>query len=413
MCGLIGYFTNTFGDVDKNVFIDLMLMSQLRGLDSTGIVQLGLTHGKTRLSVYDHDKDAVCASVFIGERRNQIFLPPAGSSLYGLMGHVRAATKGEVSEKNAHPFLNKSLIGMHNGTMHGYFENSSKYTTDSEAIFHNIDLYGTEKGLKTCNYANKSAYALQFYNHIDGTINFIRNTERPLWLGISKTQKSYVVASEKEFLKYVENKYTLQFSRLFLLQPDVLYTLHKLEGNGYNFTEKKLDVRAPIIKTTAHVMGHGHGQTQTFLPANTTGGTHYNYQSGPKPTVKVGKHTWTPPGVQITPPPIPKEESSGVIKFPAKERLAAKQKELDDSFGPFADKTEPVVVGHAPYLGVDATTWFGLVASGCNYCQSVPAWEERGYCTWENDETFYCPECTRDPALQHYIIQDYYNRVYH
>ena len=39
-----------------------------------------------------------------------------------VMAHVRAATRGEVSQRNCHPFAYKNLLMMHNGTIYGFHD---------------------------------------------------------------------------------------------------------------------------------------------------------------------------------------------------------------------------------------------------------------------------------------------------
>ena len=55
------------------------------------------------------------------------------------MGHVRLATKGMITEQNAHPFVKGSVIGAHNGIIDNYDKIASKIgksiQVDSEVIF--------------------------------------------------------------------------------------------------------------------------------------------------------------------------------------------------------------------------------------------------------------------------------------
>lgn len=92
--------------------------------------------------------------------------------------HARAATIGDVSTENAHPFVTTNLIGMHNGTVSGKFKGKDDYGTDSEAIYQLIDEIGLKPAIKEIGVS--AAYALVWYDMRDHSLNFLRNSQRPL-----------------------------------------------------------------------------------------------------------------------------------------------------------------------------------------------------------------------------------------
>lgn len=424
MCGLIGYFTSHFIDKDKNAFIDLLLMSQVRGLDSTGIIRLVQSDNKKSL-YFDHEKEAVTASQFLYDRKYGIFHPKQKKSeLYGILAHVRAATKGTVSEKNAHPFVNGKVVGMHNGTIHGWFEGSSKYDTDSEAIYALIAEFGIEEGLKKVNAAQgKVAYALQFYDHKTGDIHFIRNSERPLYMGWEKLTDTYMVASEKVFLKYVEEKYNFHFDRIILLAESKLYTLHKIGAHGFNFSEKTLDVKPKYVPP---LQSYGGTTTSVANPSQTSGASGVTNITTYVPVDKVKWPTVTflrfkeksrvfspfPPGSsnflrtksQNTPSGGGEEGASEVVDDhqDCKTNVVDMIDQQITNAEVFLDKRqkaqEAIDEQHAPFLELDRFSWDMVVAScnGCLYCNSRPHYSLRGKILWCDDDHFLCDVCKLD-----------------
>lgn len=426
MCGLIGYFTSTWVDTDKNALIDLTLMSQVRGLDSTGIVRFSLADNKKGL-YHDVDKEAVTASQFIYDRKYQLFQPEVKkSSIYGMLVHVRSATKGTVSDKNAHPFENKKIVGMHNGTIHGTFENSYKYDTDSEAIFHNIAEFGIQEGLKKVNAASKVAYALQFYDKDTGNVHFIRNGERTLYMAWEKKSDTYVVASEKVFIKYIEDKYGFNFDRVILLGENKLYTLEKLSGNGFGFSEKTLDVKPPprvVYNNPTHGYNGGMMGNANFM--NPTGSTSY---IGGTPTtntfvpfvpassikfptntfLRIREHSrvFTPP-TGARPPSIQADTpSDGGTKAEDKGSEATVDDHQDCKISVVDQieqkiETSEVKADTAPFLKLDRFSWDLVIqgVGGCMYCETHPDYSQRGKLLWISDDNFLCHVCKNSPTI--------------
>lgn len=192
MCGLVGMA----GDVDSTkhnkMFKDMLLLDVVRGGDSTGVAMIP-------------------SSGFLGIQIEKELGPPSNlwdwneSKLFSikgqliprarcLIGHNRAATFGKITVANAHPFQYDHIIGAHNGTLddwrdlEGYLDND----VDSMSLFLTI----AKKGIDHCWKSFLGAAAITFWNDKDKTINLIRNEERPLWICMSKDEKSLFWASE-------------------------------------------------------------------------------------------------------------------------------------------------------------------------------------------------------------------------
>lgn len=199
MCGLVA----VLGDLDfkqKEVFNQLLVVSSLRGEDSTGVASVS-KNGKE----VEHVK---C----IGSPFELMQIPKYAkiTSSYDkqlLIGHNRKATVGGISRFTAHPFDEKKIIGVHNGTLTNWrhcwndlFDKFSDYfTTDSQALIGAIDMFGVEESIKRV----QGAYALIWYDREDNTVNFLRNKERELWFAMSDDLKVTYVCSEYRMMALI------------------------------------------------------------------------------------------------------------------------------------------------------------------------------------------------------------------
>ncbi len=123
-----------------------------------------------------------------------------------LAGHCRSATSGGISRKTAHPFENDNLVGMHNGTLTGWrasLDDSSFFDVDSECLFHNIAENGVDKVIPKV----KGAYALVWFDKTTGVLNFLRNSQRPLWTCMTEDKEVMFWASEYWMLDMLRSEH--------------------------------------------------------------------------------------------------------------------------------------------------------------------------------------------------------------
>lgn len=189
MCGLVGVSGNLF-EKDLDLFIKLLKFDSARGEHSTGLASLGLKSSKPTIL-----KKAVNGFEFVQSKevKDQIKVTKTL-----LMGHNRHATKGQVNDKNAHPFQVGSITGVHNGTLSTNYRlllpDADKFGTDSEAIFNAIN----EKGIEWTLARLHGAYALIWHDAEDNTLNFIKNDKRPLHYGWDKAGQKLWWSSDSE-----------------------------------------------------------------------------------------------------------------------------------------------------------------------------------------------------------------------
>jgi hypothetical protein len=225
----------------ENVFKTLLQLDVVRGKHSTGVC-----------SVAPNGDFGLVKTV--GSPCNLFDTKSFDMAMRGknnaLMGHNRYATVGSVNAANAHPFEAGSVIGAHNGTLKrkALLDDALDYHTDSEAIFHNIDIHGIEKTLGMLD----GAYALSWYDSADKTINLIRNSERDLYYSYSDDNKAVYWSSE-EWMSYVattrSGKKALYCQKMMMLAPNIQIKI-RIPTQG----EKVVDMRnnVTIINQKEH-----------------------------------------------------------------------------------------------------------------------------------------------------------------
>lgn len=124
-----------------------------------------------------------------------------------IIGHNRYATKGEVSVDNAHPFEFEHVVGAHNGTLDysawKKLHFNEKYGTDSQSIYSHLNEYGVRETVDQL----QGAWALTWFDHRDHTLNFLRNSKRPLHYVYSEDRCTILWASEFYMLEFIMARY--------------------------------------------------------------------------------------------------------------------------------------------------------------------------------------------------------------
>lgn len=196
MCGLVG-IAGKLGTVDEAAMRKLLIFDYLRGQDATGIAAI---RGNGEVHVVKLAEDPITMFQY----------KPFNDALNGLkstvfLGHNRAATRGGKSKMNAHPFEVDHIVGAHNGTLdHASWTAleeaiGEKFDVDSEALITAIAKLGIKKAIELCYEGKDSitgAWSLVWYDSLEGTINFLRNKHRPMWLAYEKNFERLFWASD-------------------------------------------------------------------------------------------------------------------------------------------------------------------------------------------------------------------------
>ena len=184
MCGIVGV-AGFLGRKEKDVFCDMLVFDSVRGAHSTGILGVD-TKGECLLS------KAVGDTYVLFDRKQTDKTLNHATTL--LLGHNRFATVGGITHNNAHPFDFSTLVGAHNGTLRNAWAlpYAKEYSVDSQRLFACIE----EKGLAESIGMTLGAWTLVWYDKINGSINFLRNEERPLSYCFAENGKDLFWASE-------------------------------------------------------------------------------------------------------------------------------------------------------------------------------------------------------------------------
>lgn len=183
---------------DRQVFRDLLDVCQVRGRDSTGVINVN------KQQSYGYFK-SVGPPTYMFDRRGYSETIETGTHA-ALIGHCRHKTSGAVSVANAHPFdfEDEGIIGVHNGTLRNYhhLDGHTYQKVDSEVLYGHLAKNGPEETFNKI----EGAWACVWWNDKEETLNFIRNEERPLWFCWSEDRRKMFWASEIWMLEVAERR---------------------------------------------------------------------------------------------------------------------------------------------------------------------------------------------------------------
>ncbi len=197
MCGLVGIYSNSLlTDPEVQLFKNLLLVDQIRGYHATGIIKVDVKDNTAHFH-----KAALDAVDFLAMESTKDFLNKNRGHI--LIGHNRYATMGSKSDHaNAHPFNQDHITLVHNGGVDSWGldqlegHDDKSVAVDSHMVTMTIAKHGIKKAVTE---HLSGAFALVWWDSKERSLNFIRNSDRPLYLA-STTSGSLVWASERGML---------------------------------------------------------------------------------------------------------------------------------------------------------------------------------------------------------------------
>lgn len=224
MCGIVGMVTvDKFNLVDKRKFLSkALIIDTLRGEDSTGIFYHNRDVEANKDNTAGWCKEVVDGYKFVNSKNYRKAMESLDDRWF-VVGHNRAATVGAVDVAGAHPFQEGAITMVHNGTLTHTnrlqkTQSELGVAVDSHAICHNLALAEPDKAHEVFTKLD-GAFALVWHDARDGSLNFVRNSQRPLHFG--KYQNTLYFASESGQLQYLNDKLSLGITEILYPEPGV------------------------------------------------------------------------------------------------------------------------------------------------------------------------------------------------
>lgn len=359
MCGHVG-IAGKLEYKDEKTIKSLLIFDFFRGPDSTGFASIRDNNDVKVAKVASHPLDLFDTKRFceaLSGFHSTVFL-----------GHNRLATKGKVNGINAHPYEYGHIIGAHNGTLEkGSWEALNRiigYETDvdSQAIFAAIEKVGIEETVKHM----QGAWALVWVDMKEGTLNWLRNKERPFWYAYDEQLERVFWASEWPMIDAATTLNGVSYElfendegyRFFSTSENWLYSFD-LEDLRKGYSERpkprvkelKGKEPAPVVKYAAGSDPFQRGEIKKTFGGTTPGSTTTSHTSCSVTTI----------------PPVTKTPE--VVNI--------------EGFR------------HNPFGGHLKRERFEEIAKyGCSWCSSSIEWNEPGVTVYEDRSLILCKECS-------------------
>lgn len=348
MCGHVGV-AGSLAFKDELLIKRLLVFDYFRGPDSTGLAVLR-KNGETRIAKKACNPLDLFDTKSFTEALN-------GHNSHVFLGHNRAATKGAVTNLNAHPFQSGNIIGAHNGTLSDAsfkelkeFLGDPNIGTDSEAIIMCIDKIGIEETVKML----QGAWALVWMDIETKKLYFLRNEERTFWVSYSPLLDKIMWSSEWPILSAATK---LSSTHTFDLYEDKdgAKFFPTVVNKLYEIDLKELASNAGTPLDIER--GFLHGKPKEVKAVVTTNPS--------SPFRNGGTTRMTTFGV----PTGPTEDNASILNI-------------------VGSNLEPL----GEWIGRDR--FDELSKYGCSFCGSDISYEDVGVSVYDRDDVILCPECT-------------------
>ena len=268
MCGIVGVLStelNTNTHPYGKFFQQALFTDTLRGFDSTGIM---LKEDKSaKLDIW---KKAMAAPDFLQLSRTKSMFSGM-TNWHVMVGHNRAATRGAVKDHTAHPFQFGDITMVHNGTVYNHrsLPGGNTFDVDSEAIAYAIAQEGPDAVVEKLD----GAFTLVWHDNSDGTVNLVRNEERPLAIATVKGKNTLLISSEGPMLRWLAMRNGLIVDKIVEPKPGELFTFNPCLQDEDTWLEKSSSRTLKLRpKHTAQQRTGGTGWTGYGTAAGTKGG---------------------------------------------------------------------------------------------------------------------------------------------